>query len=322
MNFKKCISYSSIIFFLIIFTKGVGYGASKEPPITTQGYSIFDETIVDMTWLKVEKAIQEGAIVLFPTGSIEAHGPHMSLGVDAYLAYLKCKLIKRALESRGIKTIIAPPYFWGINNNMGAFPGSFTVRKQTMKALLYDILSSFKRWGFQYLFVINHHGDTEHNFAILEAVKEARIDMGINAYYVLSEFDAKVRYKLTGREHHVLLIPSSVISERPKYLDIHAGSEETGLMVHYFPDQVDIKMAKTLKPTNLTLEGLMEWDQSWDDAKRITPLGYFGDPAGFNPETSRQRMEDFVKDVAGLIENFLKRKWEVKSPEKNNRRRD
>jgi creatinine amidohydrolase len=285
------------------------------PAISTNGYSIFDETIVDMTWPQVEKAAQEGAIVLFPTGVIEEHGPHMSLGVDTYLAYLKCKLVRKKLESNGIKTIVAPPYYWGMNNNTGAFPGSFTVRKGTMKAVLYDTMASFKRWGFQYLFVINHHGDTEHNLTILDAVREARIDTGISAYYVLSEFEAKVRYRLTGREPHVLLIPTPATPDRPQYLDVHAGTGETGTMVYYFPEQVDVELAKTLKSTDLTTKDLLEWDQSWNDARRITPLGYFGDPASFNPEASRQRIENSVESMANLIESFMKRKKEGKSSE-------
>jgi len=55
-------------------------------------YSIFDETMVDMPWPDVEKAIEQGAISLLPTGVIEEHGPHMSLGVDTYCSYLLCKL--------------------------------------------------------------------------------------------------------------------------------------------------------------------------------------------------------------------------------------
>jgi creatinine amidohydrolase len=286
------------------------------PAISTHGYSIFDETIIDMKWPQVEKAAQDGAIVLFPIGVIEEHGPHMGLGVDTYLAYLKCKLLRRKLESRGIKTIVAPPFYWGINNNTGAFPGSFTVRKETMKAVLYDTMASFRRWGFQYLFIINHHGDTEHNLTILDAVKEVRIDTGINAYYVLSEFEAKVRYRLTGREPHVILISTPVTQERPQYLDVHAGTGETGMMVYYFPDQVDVELAKTLKPTNLTTQDLLEWDQSWSDAKRITPLGYFGDPASFNSEVSRQRIENSIEGMTNLIESFMKKKMGEKGSEK------
>jgi creatinine amidohydrolase len=303
----KTRSVMVIIVASILATASPGETATG-PAISTNGYSIFHETIVDMTWPQVEKAAQEGAIVLFPTAVIEAHGPHMGLGVDTYLAYLKCKLVRRRLESKGIKTIVAPPYYWGVNNNTGAFPGSFTLRKGTMKAVLYDTMASFKRWGFQYLFVINHHGDTEHNLTILDAVKEARIETGINAYYVLSEFDAKVRYRLTGREPHVFLIPTPVTQDRPQYLDVHAGGTETGMMVHYFPDQVDADLAKTLKPTNLTTRDLMEWDQSWSDARRITPLGYFGDPASFDPEAGHQKIESSVESLANLIESFMKKK--------------
>jgi creatinine amidohydrolase len=50
-------------------------------------YSIFHETMVGMPWPDVEKSIKNGAIVLLPTGVIEEHGPHMSLGVDIYELY-------------------------------------------------------------------------------------------------------------------------------------------------------------------------------------------------------------------------------------------
>jgi creatinine amidohydrolase len=290
-------------------------GMTKGPPESTHGYSIFDETIVDMAWPQVEKAAREGAIVLFPIGVIEEHGPHMGLGIDTYMAYLKCKLVRRELEAKEIKTVMAPPFYWGINSNTGSFPGSFSVRKETMKAVLYDIMACFRRWGFNYVFVINNHGDTEHNLTLLDAVKEARIEIGIRAYYVLSEFDAKVRFRLTGREQHVLLIPTPVTGEPPpKYLDIHAGGWETGVIVHYFPDQVDVELAKKLKPTTLTLQDIMGWE--WSDARRLTPLGYVGDPASFDPEVSRQRTESSAKGMADLIENFLKGKGEIKTPEK------
>lgn len=279
--------------------------ATAGPPISTHGYSIFDETIVDMTWPQVEKAAQEEAIVLFPTGVIEEHGPHMGLGVDAYLAYLKCKLVRRQLESKGIKIIVAPPYYWGINNNTGAFPGSFTVRRETMKAVLYDTMASFRRWGFHYLFVINHHGDHEHNFTILEAVKEARIDTGIRAYCVLDDYDAK-RFGLTGREAHVIFWKNPRKTKLPsERLEIHADMTETSVMTSYFPDEVKAEIARGLRPTNLTIDNLMVWRQGWGDAKKMTPLGYFGDPGRFDPAIGKQIMEEDARSLANLIEAFL-----------------
>jgi creatinine amidohydrolase len=217
-----------------------------------------------------------------------------------------CREARRKLEGRGIKTLIAPPYYWGINSATGAFPGSFTVRKETMKALLYDILASMKRWGINYVFNINWHGDHDHNMSILEAFVKARDETGIRAYCILRAFDAK-RFGLTGREPHVIVQKDPPAEgPRPKYLEIHAESTETGIMLHYFPDQVDLATAKQLKSTDLTFEDLMVWRQGWSDARKVTPLGYFGDPAAFDEETARNLIENHALSTADLIESFLK----------------
>ena len=272
------------------------------------GYSIFDETMVDMKWPAIEKAAKEGAIALLPTGVIEEHGPHMGLGVDTYCSYLVCKETRRALEKKGIKTLIAPPYYWGINTATGSFPGSFTVRKDTIMALLYDILASMRRWGIEYVFNINWHGDRDHNSTILEAIVKARDETGIRAYCILREFDAR-RFELTGQEPHVIIQKDPPRQgPPPKYLEIHAESTETGIMLHYFPDQVDVVMAKKLKSTDLTFEDLMVWRQGWSDARRITPLGYFGDPASFDPHEGKKKIKEYATDVAALIEEFLNKK--------------
>jgi creatinine amidohydrolase len=270
------------------------------------GYSIFDETMVDMKWPEVEKAAQEGAIVLLPTGVIEEHGPHLGLGVDTYCSYLVCRKTKGALEQRGVKTLIAPPCYWGINSVTGAFPGSFVVRKETMKALLYDILASMRRWGITYVFNINWHGDHDHNMAVLESVAKARDETGIRAYCIVREFEVR-RFGLTGQEPYVIIQKDPPREgPPPRYLEIHAESVETGVMLHYFPDQVDMAIAKKLKSTDLTFEDLMVWRQGWSDARKVTPLGYFGDPASFDTDAAKSLIENHADSTAELIEAFLK----------------
>ena len=255
------------------------------------GYSIFDDTMVDMTWQEIEKAAEEGTIALLPTGVIEEHGPHMGLGVDTYCSYLTCKQTKMELEGKGINTLIAPPYYWGINIATGSFAGSFTVRKSTMKAMIYDLLASLMRWGFSHVFIMNWHGEYEHNVTILETVEDVRLDTGVRAYCILRTRDVK-RLKLSGKEPHVLILKDQHSEGAArKYLEIHADSLETGIMAKYFPDQVNTDMAKGLKSTNLTMEDLIAWRQGWSDASNITPLGYFGDPASFNTEVARKVIE-------------------------------
>ena len=179
-----------------------------------------------------------------------------------------------------------------------------------MKAVLYDILVCLRRWGFTYVFNLNWHGDEAHLMAILEAIREARGESGVRAYSVLRVFDVR-RLKMTGDEPYVLVQQDGFPpAPRSKYLEIHAESFETGLMAAYFPDHVDTEVAKTLKSTDLTLEDLMVWANGGDKARKVTPLGYFGDPASFDKEAAKSLIEDHARDTAELIEAFLKGDYE------------
>jgi creatinine amidohydrolase len=263
------------------------------------GNSIFHETMVDMSWPDVEEAAAQGAIILLPTAVIEEHGPHMSCGIDTYGAYLVCKLARRELEARGIKTLIAPPFYWGINSTTHVFPGSFTVRKETMKALLHDILSSLKSWGFNDIFNLNFHGDGQHCVTVLESIIDARETLGINAYCVLSEGEI-MRYGLSGNEQFVVTHKSPPSDEQPQeFLDIHAGADETGIVAAFFPDQVDTDLARALEPTRITYSEVADW---LIDARRVTPLGYLGDPAGFDAESAREYIRADCILIADAIE--------------------
>jgi creatinine amidohydrolase len=272
-------------------------------PIASGGYSIFHETMVDMNWPDVEKAAEQGAVILLPTAVIEEHGPHMSCGIDTYGAYLVCKLTRRELESRGIKTLIAPPFYWGINATTHVFPGTFTVRKETMKALLHDILSSLKSWGFNDIFNLNFHGDGQHCITILESIVDARETLGLNTYCVLSEMEI-MRYGLSGNEPFVVSRKSPPSDEQAQeFLDIHAGAPETGIVAAFFPEQLDTDLALTLEPTRITYREIAQW---LTDARRVTPLGYLGDPAGFHAEAAREYLEADCILIADSIEEQLK----------------
>jgi creatinine amidohydrolase len=275
---------------------------TADVPVASGGYSIFHETMVDMSWPDVEKAAEQGAIILLPTAVIEEHGPHMSCGIDTYGAYLVCKLTRRELESRGIKTLIAPPFYWGINGTTHVFPGTFTVRKETMKALLHDILSSLKSWGFKDIFNLNFHGDGQHCITILESIVDARETLGLNARCVLSEMEL-IRLGLSGNEPFVVARNSPPSDEQPQeFLDIHAGADETGIVAAFFPEQVDTDLARALEPTRITYSEVADW---LTDARRVTPLGYLGDPAGFDADEAREYIEADYILIADAIEQQL-----------------
>ena len=267
------------------------------------GYSIFEETMADMTYLQIEEAAKERALVLLPVGLIEEHGPHLPLGVDVYGAYINTKRVKAELGKRGIKSLIAPPFYWGMNNATASFAGSFTVREETMVNLLWDMVASLKRWGFDRVFIINHHYDGDHTRTLMTAIQKARLDTGVRAYWIIGDFLAK-RFRFTGREPY-LLIYEAPPDPPTEQMEIHADSYETGFMMHYFTDLVDVEILKSLKPTDLTVRDLMIWRQGWDDARKVTPQGFFGDPASATAEQGKKSVEAFGKAAAEVIERFL-----------------
>jgi len=273
--------------------------------LTSKGYSVFNETMADMTWQEVEKAAEEGAVILLPTAVIEEHGPHMGCGVDTYLAYQTCQLARHELESRGIKALIVPPFYWGINRTTHVFPGTFTVRDKTMKAVLEDILASLKSWGFNYIFNINWHYDGAHLSTLIRTIISAQQSLGINIRFVMPDSDV-ARFGLKGDEPFILVHKTPLEEEESQeYLDLHAGAGETGIMAAHFPGQVDMELAMRLESTKLTMRDVREWVTN---ARKVTPLGYFGDPASARIEEDGKYHRAFCVNIAESIANFLKEK--------------
>jgi len=268
-------------------------------PPASGGYSIFDETMVDMTWPDVEKAAKEGAVVLMTMAVIEEHGPHMSCGTDTYMGYLLCKLTRRELEAKGVKAVVAPPFFWGVNSATQVFPGSFAIRPETMKALLADIFTSLKSMGFGRVFVINAHGDGQHKRAAIQAILEAQKVPGLDIRYLVPEADVR-QMGLTGEPPAWVLLhrmPPDT-GEKSPYLDIHAGGGETGLVAAFFPELVDLKKADSLAPTRLKAKQIGDWLK---DARKTTPLGYFGDPARYDIKGSKAYALEWCRMMAEAI---------------------
>lgn len=267
-------------------------------------YSIFNETMADMTYPEIEKAAKEKWPVLFPIAVIEEHGPHMCLGTDAYLTYHLCKMVKSNLKDMGQSALISPPFYWGINVATNGFPGSFTVNPDTMVSILVELIQSLKSWGFERIFLINIHGDQNHVRSITRVAKRVYEEFGEGTYYILPEFFIKMA-GLTGEEPYIIPQP---VQQEPKseYFDLHAGGSETSLMIKNFPGLVDIELAKRLESSKTTIEGLNIWRKGGQRAKEITPLGYCGNPSDIDLEKAKIKEKRASEEIARLILKKLK----------------
>ncbi len=271
--------------------------------------NIFEETMAHMTYVQIEEAAREGAIVLFPTGVIEEHGPHLPLAVDVYGAYLQSRTVKSELERREIKSLIAPSFYWGINVATGSFGGSFSCREETMISVIFDAMSSLQKWGFDRIFFINHHMDGGHMKALVKAIRTARSEIGIGAYLVIDPFFLK-GLGMRADEPHLLAYESLFPSGPPSpYLNIHAEGHETSFIWHYLPQLVNEEVWKTLKSTDLKVDDFLVWRKGGMEARKVTPQGYFGDPTTASPERGKEEMESYGRRAAGVIEAFLQGRY-------------
>lgn len=269
-----------------------------DPELTRGGYSIFDETLADLTYPEAETLAREGAVVLWGVGVIEEHGPHLPLGTDVYLPYATLKLTRRLLEARGIKAAILPAFYWGINNVTGGFAGSITVRPDTMISLMLDVFQSLRKDGFETVFCLSGQGDALHNHTLANAIHRGRVESGIRAYFVISSAWAE-RLALDAGAAHLLVYPLS--PPPPAHADVHAGNGETSMVWAYYPRLVRQELLPTLEPTRFTAADVAEWRRGWANARRKTPRGYLGDPAAADPGRGRMIVEEQARLVADTI---------------------
>ena len=109
--------------------------------------------IRDANWMQVEALLQSGEDrAVLPLGSIEQHA-YLSLAVDAVLAE---SVAVDAAAPLGVPVFPAQPY--GYTPTYMAYPGTMTLRLETLLAVLTDLVDSLVRHGFRRLVLVNGHG--------------------------------------------------------------------------------------------------------------------------------------------------------------------
>jgi creatinine amidohydrolase len=261
----------------------------------SRGYSVFSDTIADMTWPAVEKAGAEHLPILVPIAVIEQHSHHLPLATDTYGAHLLCSLVRAGLADAGLESVIAPPFYYGLNTTTGMFPGSIRIKPETMVTILVEILENYASWGFERQLIVNHHGDPEHNRAIVQAIKVLR-SRGVRTTYVIggliqefidTAYQSAFHEPLPLQGDELVRAPDSqaTIEARRRLtrsrlgFDVHAGERETGLIMRWYPSLLNQEV--TLQDIPPVPKSLGEFAQAESTGRwrELSPWGHIGDPA-------------------------------------------
>jgi creatinine amidohydrolase len=111
--------------------------------------------LAKLTWPDAEQALARAHVALLPIGSVEQHGPHLALDTDLAVAEALAHRLEQDLGAAGL---LCPALPYGLSEHHLAFPGTITLRPDTLASLVLDVVESLAHWGVRRVLVVNGHG--------------------------------------------------------------------------------------------------------------------------------------------------------------------
>jgi creatinine amidohydrolase len=157
------------------------------------------------------------ATLVIPVGATEQHGPHLPVGVDAVVAaHIATEAAARA-ATREHSILVAPVLSYGSSHHHLPLAGTLSLSSDTMRRVVYDLLSSAARTGMTKLVVLNGHGGNQD--LIGQAARDVALEFDVIA--------AAASYWTIAADRLQRLAADRGISPVPG----HAGAFETSLML-------------------------------------------------------------------------------------------
>lgn len=178
----------------------------------------------ELTWTDIQDYLKTNDMVIIPLGSTEQHGPHLPLGTDYYEALGMSKMI-----SARTGVLVAPVLLSGYSIYHSGFPGSLSLKPETMEQVLYETAEMLIKYGFRRFMFFNYHGGN----SIIESKVIHRINHTTEAVAVAIGAGASLQRDQDRIEGVVY--------------DAHAGIGETSMMLFLEPELVRMERAEKPK---------------------------------------------------------------------------
>ncbi len=191
----------------------------------------------DLTTQDFARAIQNGqaarTIAVLPVAATEQHGPHLPLSVDTVLVDGVVTVALTHLP-QDLNVLFLPTQAVGLSPEHMAFPGTLTLKAETVIALWTQLGESVARAGVNKLVLLNSHGGQVGVMDIVARDLRARLGMLVYSvnWFNLPMVDSK------GKD------ANAQFSADEHRFGIHAGDIETSMMLALQPERVRMNEAK------------------------------------------------------------------------------
>jgi creatinine amidohydrolase len=222
-------------------------------------------------------------IAVLPVGSAEQHGPHLPLNTDFVVADSLARDVA-AVHGDDLGLLLLPSLAVSKSNEHAWSPGTLWLSAATLLAVLDDIARCVATTPVRKLVFLNGHGG---NSALLQvASRDVRLAHGLATFVM-----------------HPSVPPDQGGSSPADELGmgIHAGLEETSVMLHLRPDLVRLELGQRSVPEHLAAFERVGFGKpvsfGWlsDD---FGTDGSLGDPTGATAAHGRQRYEAMITTAA------------------------
>lgn len=230
----------------------------------------------ELTWVEAEAVLTPDAIVVIPLGAVlKEHGPHLKLKNDWTLAE---RLRERVAAAADV--VVAPTVGFHHYPAFVEYPGSVSLRLETARDLLVDIVESLARFGPRRFYALNTGISTVR--ALAPAAEALRARGVLLTYTVLPEVLGAIEAEVAEQEG-----------------GSHADEIETSLMLVLDPASVDMaKAVKDYRPH----AGRLTRDPAGPGT--YSPTGIWGDPTLATREKGARVLEVWVAALLRDIEKL------------------
>ena len=177
-------------------------------------------------------------IAVLPVAATEQHGPHLPLSVDTVLAdgIVAASLPHLAPE---LSVLFLPTQAVGLSPEHARFPGTLTLRAETVLRLWTEIGESVAAAGVRKLLLFNSHGGQVSVMDLVARDLRARLNLRV---YSCSWFNLPL-HDAQGQDLNALF------SAEEHRFGIHGGDIETSMMLALAPARVQMDRARHFAST-------------------------------------------------------------------------
>lgn len=238
------------------------------------------------------------SVAILPLAAVEAHGPHLPLGTDGFIA--EAILDHAAQRDGGTASFVRLPLLWlGASAEHSDRAGTLSQEPERLIAQIVDIGAGLARCGLRRVILFNGHG-------------------GNIAAGSIAALKLRTQFNMLAASAHWLDfgVPETITPPTPVMNDVHGGWVETSVLLHLAPHLVvmDKAAARPAEPPAKSLfpTGPITWGWKLDDLSAESMGGWIGAPNLATAELGKALIDHAAEKLLQTLREIAAAPWSVK----------